>query len=91
MIDAGDPAAPAIGALDLDGDARGLAGTTGCAPPAAGRRDIGADEFVANCPPPPQGGATTVQKNKKCKKKKRKRPGAGAAKKKRCKKKRKKR
>jgi hypothetical protein len=52
LIDAGDPAAPAAGALDLDGDARALAGTCGAAP----RRDIGADEFAPSCAPADEGG-----------------------------------
>ncbi|HKZ14379.1 MAG TPA: hypothetical protein VJL81_11085 [Solirubrobacterales bacterium] len=47
LIDGGDPAAPAIGALDRDGDARAIAGTCG----AAARRDIGADEFDPGCAP----------------------------------------
>jgi hypothetical protein len=42
LIDLGDPAAPAPGTLDLDGDARVIMGKAGCGP----RRDIGADEVV---------------------------------------------
>ena len=53
LIDAGDPAAPAAGELDLDGDPRALAGAC---PAGAGRRDIGADEFVPTCDPVPPGG-----------------------------------
>jgi hypothetical protein len=44
MIDAGNPAAPSMGSVDLDGDARSLDGTPDCT--LAPRRDIGADEFV---------------------------------------------
>jgi hypothetical protein len=53
LVDAGDPAAPAGGALDLDGDARALAGTCG----AAARRDIGADELAPTCAPVGEGGS----------------------------------
>ena len=62
MIDAGNPAAPAPGALDLDGQARVQEGDTAC--PNDPRRDIGADEFVAT---PPDCTAATPQP-KKCKK-----------------------
>jgi hypothetical protein len=66
MIDAGDPASPA-GALDNDGNPFGLASTPSCAQ-TAGRRDIGAYEFVpatgVGCPPP----ATAAPPKKKCKK-----------------------
>jgi hypothetical protein len=52
MIDAGSPDAPALGAIDFDGDSRAVNGTTLC----ADRRDIGADEFVPasalDCEPP---------------------------------------
>ena len=71
LIDAGDPVPPAPGTLDLDGDARALSAASVCNGPVAGRRDIGADEFVAaagTCPPvtnPPA-------KKKKCKKGKKK-------------------
>lgn len=51
LIDAGDPTAPAAGALDRDGDARALAGTCG----AAAVRDIGADEFAPSCAPAEEG------------------------------------
>jgi hypothetical protein len=47
LIDIGDPAHPAPGELDIDGDARELLGKDGCGP----RRDIGADEFVPLSPP----------------------------------------
>ena len=47
LVDAGDPAAPPAGALDLDGDARAIAGTCG----GVARRDIGADELALSCPP----------------------------------------
>ena len=55
LVDAGDPAAPPAGALDLDGDARALAGTCG----SAARRDIGADELALSCPPASDGGGET--------------------------------
>lgn len=42
LIDAGEPAAPAPGALDYEGDPRSVLGKPGC----AARRDVGADEFV---------------------------------------------
>jgi hypothetical protein len=51
LIDAGNPAAPAAGAVDIDGDARALEGDGAC--PHDGARDIGADEVVAtvaDCP-----------------------------------------
>ena len=47
LVDAGDPAAPALGALDIEGQARASSSTC---PLAAGRRDIGADELVPACP-----------------------------------------
>jgi hypothetical protein len=52
MIDAGNPAAPAADALDMDGDPRALDGDGDC--PEELRRDIGADEFGAplDCDPP---------------------------------------
>jgi hypothetical protein len=53
LVDAGDPAAPAPGALDIDGDARALAGTCG----GEARRDIGADELAPDCAPAGDGGA----------------------------------
>jgi hypothetical protein len=57
MIDQGNPLAPAAGVLDIDGDARAIAGV--CGGPV--RRDIGADEFKPTCaPPPPSGGAGTT-------------------------------
>jgi hypothetical protein len=43
MIDAGNPAPPSGGALDIDGDKRALDGTGNCNGPK--QRDIGADEF----------------------------------------------
>ena len=46
LIDAGDPADPAVGALDIDGGMRKVHGKDGCP-----RRDIGADEFVPGAPP----------------------------------------
>lgn len=101
MIDMGDPAAPAAGSLDLDGDPRALDATPACAG-NVDRRDIGADEFVAapatGCDPqqtPQLMPTLTPPKNdppakKKCKKKPKKgKKGAAAAKKKakKCKKK----
>jgi large repetitive protein len=47
LIDIGDPAHPAPGRLDFDGDAREILGEDGC----GARRDIGADEFVPLSPP----------------------------------------
>ena len=46
LIDIGDSAAPPAGELDIDGGAR--AASPQC-PNAAGRRDIGADEFDPTC------------------------------------------
>jgi hypothetical protein len=87
MIDAGDPADPPGGALDFDGDQRALSGAASCTL-TAGRRDIGADEFVpaigVGCPSaiPPVAGPTGQRAAalKKCAKIKSKR------KKKKCKK-----
>jgi hypothetical protein len=81
MIDAGDPAAPAPGILDLDGAARSTDGNGD----GTARRDIGADETAAAPLQPP---ATTppsqAPAKKKCKrKKKRKRSAASAKKRKR--------
>ena len=53
LIDAGDPAAPEAGELDLDGGARAV---SPLCPLASGRRDIGADEFAPTCAPPVEGG-----------------------------------
>src|SRR5215207_11310 len=47
LIDIGDPAHPAPGRLDIDGDTREILGEDGCGP----RRDIGADEFDPPSPP----------------------------------------
>jgi hypothetical protein len=47
LIDIGDPAHPAPGRLDIDGNAREILGEDGC----GARRDIGADEFVPLSPP----------------------------------------
>jgi hypothetical protein len=85
MLDAGNPATPAAGALDIDGQAPVQEGDGAC--PVDPQRDIGADEFVAavpTCatPPPPPASTTTKKKCKKAKK------GAAAAKKK-CKKRKK--
>ncbi len=56
MIDTGNPASPAIGAQDFDGDGRALDGNGDC----AARRDIGADEVAREgaCASAP--GATTA-------------------------------
>jgi hypothetical protein len=88
LIDLGNPAPPAAGDQDFDGDQRALVGKHTCSPDVA-RRDIGADERtdagpVPPCPPPP--GPTP--KKPKCKKKPAKK-GAAAAKKKKCKRKKK--
>jgi len=48
MVDAGNPAAPALGATDPDGNARALDGDKNC----VARRDIGADERVPTPPLP---------------------------------------
>ncbi len=87
MVDAGNPAAPAPGALDLDGEARAL--FAGCAGTAPGRRDIGADEFAGT---PPGCGPAAKKKQKKCKRKRKakgKRADTSAKTKKKCKRKRK--
>src|SRR5829696_40045 len=47
LIDIGDPAHPAPGRFDIDGDPREILGKDGC----GARRDIGADEFVPLSPP----------------------------------------
>jgi hypothetical protein len=55
LIDAGNPAAPAAGATDIDGDDRALEGDGAC--PIDAERDMGYDEVVAAIPvcqvPPP--------------------------------------
>lgn len=62
LIDQGNPEAPATGAVDIDGDPRALEGDGVC--PHDDRRDIGADEVVAeveDCPvvtPPPAADTT---------------------------------
>jgi hypothetical protein len=48
LVDAGNPASPAAGTTDPDGDARVLDGDKNC----VARRDIGADELVPAPPPP---------------------------------------
>ena len=68
MIDMGEPDDPGPGALDVDGDPRALAVAAQCVTPPAGRRDIGADEFVTTCPPPATPPGTTPPTKKKCKK-----------------------
>jgi hypothetical protein len=80
MIDAGNPAAAAPGATDLDGNARAIDGNGDC----TARRDIGADERVVapnpTCTPPPPPAAagdedppeTEITKGPKKKSKKRK-------------------
>ncbi len=91
LIEAGNPASPAAGALDLDGGTRAVDGNGDCII----RRDIGADEFVTappDCSSPPAPlplatpPATTPPPAKKCK---RKRRGKAGVAKKRCKKRRK--
>jgi hypothetical protein len=56
MIDAGSPAAPLLGATDVDGNPRAIDGDGDC----TARRDIGADERLVApnpaCTPPPGGG-----------------------------------
>jgi hypothetical protein len=52
LIDIGDPTPPPGGAVDIDGDARGLIGIFPDCPSGPGRRDMGADEFVPDCTPP---------------------------------------
>jgi Right handed beta helix region len=88
LIDAGNPATPAAGVLDIDGQARVQEGDGAC--PIDPQRDIGADEFagvVPTCaaPPPPSTTTPSTTTKKKCKKAKK---GAAAAKKK-CKKRKK--
>ncbi|MGH2955900.1 MAG: right-handed parallel beta-helix repeat-containing protein [Solirubrobacterales bacterium] len=94
MIDAGETLAPPPGTLDLDGNPRALSGTPACTL-MAGRRDIGADEFVpatgVGCPQPPQNPvvpltptptstpATTPVQAKRKCKKKKKKKRRGAA------------
>ena len=52
MIDMGNPAPAALGAVDFDADLREIIGTSAC----VARRDIGADEFLpaspVDCEPP---------------------------------------
>jgi hypothetical protein len=52
LIDIGDPAVPGVTERDIDGDLRALDGVFPDCPVGDGRRDIGADEFVADCVPP---------------------------------------
>ncbi|MGH2956472.1 MAG: hypothetical protein ACRDL6_05695 [Solirubrobacterales bacterium] len=102
MIDRGDPATPAAGTLDLDGQARATDGNGD----GIVRRDIGADETPTGLPPgvntppaalvpaPQTTAKTQTTAKKKCKKKRKKKGkkgAAAAAKRKGCKKKRKKR
>jgi hypothetical protein len=96
LVDAGNPAAPPPGSLDIEGDPRALLGVPGCTL-TAGRRDIGADEFVpatgigcpaATTPPTTTPTTTPTSTGKKCKKKRRGKAGGASAAKKRCKKKR---
>ena len=54
MIDSGNPVAPAMGAVDFEGDPRAVDGMPECSG-NVDRRDIGADEFVPappDCDPP---------------------------------------
>jgi hypothetical protein len=76
LIEAGNPASPAAGALDLDGGTRAVDGNGDCII----RRDVGADEFVTappNCsspaaaPLPLAPGSTTTRRCPKGKKLKR--------------------
>jgi hypothetical protein len=89
LIDIGDPAAPAAGTVDLDGNPRAVLAKPGCFP----RRDIGAYEFIpaaalspSGCPIPPPPATTKPRcrkgfklkkvkhkKKKKCVKKKKRR------------------
>ena len=89
MIDAGNPATPAAGALDLDGDQRAFAIPAACGgTPPTPRRDIGADEYSSYAVPAigcPKPGKPKCKKRKKGKGK-----GKAGAAAKRCKKKRKK-
>jgi hypothetical protein len=90
MVDAGNTAAPAVGATDFEGDARSIDADGAC--PDDPVRDIGADELLKpalDCTPKPPPAKT------KCKKKKKKKKGKSAAaakkkKKKGCKKRKKK-
>lgn len=96
LIDRGDPAPPAPGETDLDGNARAISGLNCANFNAPPRRDIGAYEFASFVPtlcpapftPQPQLGPP-VKQQKKCKKAKKKTRGAVAAKKK-CKRKKRK-
>jgi len=59
MVDAGNPAAPAGGSTDIDGNARAIDADGTC--PIVPRRDIGADERTAtqpDCTTPPPGDKT---------------------------------
>ncbi|MGZ8676107.1 MAG: hypothetical protein ACXWXU_04645 [Solirubrobacterales bacterium] len=95
LIDAGGPAPPAAGALDIDGDVRAILGLPGC----TARRDIGADErapspaTTPNCPGSSSPGASSTpaapssQAKKKCKKHRELRRGKCVKKKKKTKRK----
>jgi hypothetical protein len=88
MIDAGNTLDPGAGALDVDGNPRALSGTPACTL-MAGRRDIGADEFVPatgiGCPVPPTITPTpaAASPKKKCKKGRKLKKGKCVKKKKR--------
>jgi hypothetical protein len=90
LIDAGDPAAPAPGSLDLDGDPRAVSFPgPGCGAPApASRRDIGADEFVDFPSIPMVGCPTPSVHTKKCKKGQKRKHGKCVKKKRKKRKKR---
>ncbi len=67
MINAGNPAAPALGDLDIDGEPRMTTFTIACGGGVGGRREIGADETKFD-PVPPAIPCTTPPPPKKCKK-----------------------
>ncbi len=95
LLDAGNPAPPPAGELDIDGEARALDATPAC--PLVLRRDIGADELgpaapfcppLAGAPGPGPGvGPPTTKKCKKAKKKKKATASKKKKKKRKCKRK----
>jgi hypothetical protein len=90
MVNAGNPAAPAPGSFDLDGDPRAVSFPgPGCgAPVPASRRDIGADEFVDFPPIPMVGCPAPSVHTKKCKKGQKRKHGRCVKKKRKKRKKR---